>query len=703
MSANRASTHRNPVRAGTWAMVAAAALAVGLAHADPWASSRVVAPLTSTQSASRRLLPTLTDVDVATATIELAPAVGSAVVLQANPAGGHVLLEGDTVLGPADPEAVEGLWASLRMATTVRAVAEGTDAGLGAGGTIRLRWPGQQRELTLGQATADEAGVYGALSGGAEGTAGVWVVENELALLLSQAPRAWLARRAVVADASHIEALAFADGPTVARGADGLWRDGTALLDPHAIETRVERVLSARMDPLLDTPVDTPVDTPAGQDAAPWVTLTDIAGTAYTLATAGSCPGRSDRVVLVRGEGLTGCIDAALVGPWPWPQLVDTRLSPHEYGAVQSIEQRTPTAGTLSRYGGGWRLEETLAGRPVATEVDEAEVFRFYTALHAAEVEVIADAGAQDRVAGLPTEVDWIVRTEHGVAQPLRCWLIPPTETRWCQRGEGPLLRVRTELPALPVSAERFSDRRVVASLSVDDVRAVEILPGPTLASDARTRRQSAHFDLGVWRLDAPEHPDGDDALDTTRLDALIAGVAGLRAAAWTSPPREDPLRIVRLEQVARSGLPDTVEVALHPGCIAVVAGRRAAEISESACRRLSADLLFDDPLSAWIDHAAALEVTQTGGATLALERVGGAWARADGVAMGTLLETLGAMQGWRAEALRQTAGDDTADDEARFTLRVRPRQGAAFEVAVGETWAQVRGADFRYVGPPVF
>lgn len=676
------------IRPGTWAMLGACAVAVGLAWGDPWSDERTVDPLSSNRADGRRLLAEIGDVDVAVASIELAPPAGPVIRLQPDPAGGHRLTAGDEILGPADPEAVEGLWASLRMATTLRAVAEGTETGLPAGGTIALAWPGGQRRLVLGRATADDVGLYGQLEDGAPGTEGLWVVERELGMLLEQAPRAWLAQRAVVIEGVTVEAVVFADGGEVVRGADGLWRADAGILQPDAIETRIERVISARMDPLMPAEgLPTP---------QPWLTLRDVVGTEFPLRTAGACPGREGRVVLVRGPGLAGCIDAALVEDWDLAALLHGRLIPVEYGQVLSIEQRIPDARTLARYGGGWRLEEVIEDREIATELDEAEVYRWYQRLYDAEVERWDGAPP----VGTP-EVTLVLALEQGVALELTCHGVgedADAPTRVCRRDEGPWLRVRQDVGGMVLTPERFAERKLVRGVSSEDARAVEILAGEGLPTGQRPRRQSAHFDLGVWRLDAPVHPDGDDALDSTRLEGLIAAVGGLRAESWAEPPTEPPHRIVRIDQVARSGVPDVVAVAMHEGCVAVVEGQRPALLSETSCRRMNTGLLFDDPLYAWLDRAEGLEITEVGGSTVVLTRAGEAWTRADGQPPGELAAVLEAFGTWRATDVL----DGAPDGATQWVLRVRPNQGKAFEIDIGDRWVQIADADWRYVGGPI-
>jgi hypothetical protein len=101
---------------------------VALVHADPWASTRAPDPLLSTQSVARRLFPTLGEADLARATIACAPRAASC-ASRPDEDGLHQLWRDAAPLGWADSEALEGLWGSLRMATTLRAVAPGSEFG----------------------------------------------------------------------------------------------------------------------------------------------------------------------------------------------------------------------------------------------------------------------------------------------------------------------------------------------------------------------------------------------------------------------------------------------------------------------------------------------------------------------------------------------------------------------------------------------
>ncbi|MCA9712230.1 MAG: hypothetical protein KDK70_40715, partial [Myxococcales bacterium] len=204
----------------TVALLVLAGVSASWAHLDAARQDGPAATLVSTHSAAWRVLPELANRSSEGATVELWPVMGEPVRLRPA-ARGHALWVGDQVLGPADPEAVEGVWDSLRMATTVRAAEEASDAGVGDGGRIVVVLPGDEgtRTIALGRPAPDGSGVYGAIEGGAEGTEGRWVLEQELAILVAQAPEAWLARRAVVVEPAEL--LAVHDGAlTVERGLD---------------------------------------------------------------------------------------------------------------------------------------------------------------------------------------------------------------------------------------------------------------------------------------------------------------------------------------------------------------------------------------------------------------------------------------------------------------------------------------------------
>ncbi len=271
----------------------------------------------STRSSARRVFPTLADVTMETATITLRLAEGTSVAFEPS-ADGHALAVDGIVVGPADPRAVEGLWASLRMATTVRAVSGGPGVGAGSLGSITVAFGGETATVRVGGRTPDDAGRYGQIDNPAFDPDGpqsqTWVLESEMAEILEQAPRAWLARRALLVDPGQVLAVTL-PGATLRRGEDGHWRSEvggvSALLSTDAVEARLGRLVSARLSPLL----------PEGPPRAPqpWIGLEATGARSWSLALAGPCPDGSARTVLVRGEGWPGCIDAALARAWPLP------------------------------------------------------------------------------------------------------------------------------------------------------------------------------------------------------------------------------------------------------------------------------------------------------------------------------------------------------------------------------------------------
>ncbi len=669
----------------TGGLLVAALVAVTWSHLDAGRTQGPSATLVSTKSSAWRVLPELSGLASAGATVELWPAMGDPVRLVSTP-GGHRVLVGERILGPADPEAVEGVWDSLRMATTVRAAAEDSDAALGNGGRIVVQLPddGGTRTLVLGRPTADGAGIYGVVEGGAEGTAGLWVLEQEMSELVQQAPEAWLARRAVVAEPAEVLALVD-DDLRVELGPDGLWRgqlrgSSPAILDRDAVRTRLARLLSARLDPLVDP----------GQDPGePWVTIEGADGIDWALRRHGACEGRSDRILVDRGPGRWGCVDAALVAAWPMPgrpgeepgALLDPHLLPHPYGRVLRIEQRSPEVRVLQRYGGGWRIEETIGDRQAQLSVDEPEVFRWYEALGDAEVTLVEGPAPGE---GTAPDVELNLVTDSTATLRLRCWSEPSLT---CQRDDGPALAVRESALRVAFDAESFAERRLTAVRS-EDVRAIEILAGP---AGPDVLRQSAHFDLGVWRLDAPIHPEGDAALDAMRLEGLLGALGGLRADAWVDDAADvAAVRRLRVERVPRRGQEPVLEVELLPDCVARIAGHRPARMSEGTCRTLGQDLLVEWPLQRIIDTARTLELT-LGGRTTRLQRRGEVWAGPDGAPASEDNAWLDRMHERTSVGVRR----GEPGGEPAWSLRVLPTQGTAFTLEGGADWVRFEGRDW--------
>ena len=632
----------------TWALGLAALGSVLLVTFDPWTDDGG-GGFVSTRSAAKRVFQRAADVSPEAVEITVAPAAGEETRLVPSADGHAVVVDGKTI-GPADPEAVEGLWASLRMATTLRAVAGEVDMGPARKGELTIAFGDEQYGVIVGAPTPDGVGLYGAI--GDE----VWVVEDELGLILDQKPEAWLARRAVVVEPGQVTRVAFSDA-TLTRGKDGLWRSG-GILNTDSVEARIDRLVSARLDPMLPD---------ADAPGEPWATVDAVGDRRWTLRRGGPCPGTSDREVLRRGEGWAGCIDAAVTEPWNVAKMLEPRLLPHAHARVLRIEMAAPARRTLSRKAGDWTLQEA-EGR---SDVQGAEVFRWYTALHDAEVELHTEVVSD-------WDVDLRLVTDSTVELRLRCRTGDPVV---CRRDDGPTLKVRTDDVALVFDRDTFVARQL-APFSTEDARAIEI------TGEGR-QRQSVHFDMGVWRLDAPGHPDGDDALSEIRLEDLLAAVAGARAEAWVGMPSGAPLRTIRVELTPTRDRDSEVVVALHEGCVAVV-GERAGQLSESVCRRLGRDLLHDDAVKYWIETARAIEVRE-GGTTTKFRREEEALVSDDDDAEARArLDTLSAM---RSVAL--VSGDPPG--AALGTLRVLPAKGAAFEVQYAEAWAQIDGVGWFY------
>lgn len=679
-----------------WAAVAIALVAAVHGSEPPQAGA---GGFVSTRSSARRVFPTLSDITLETASLTLARSDGASVVLKPS-ADGHALHVDGVMVGPADPRAVEGLWASLRMATTVRAVSDAAGVGVGSLGTITIEADGVLRTLRVGARTPDDAGRYAEIDNADFDPEGpqrqTWVVEAEMADILDQAPEAWLSRRAVLVEPGQVLVLKVPGGE-MRRGEDGRWRStagddpqSTALLSTDAVEARLGRMISARLSPLLPGG--------ASQPAQPWVSLEGTGARRWTLSLAGPCPDGSARTVLVRGEGWPGCIDEALTGTWPLPgtedpdagSLLEPRLSPYGYGRVLRIEQRLPTRQALARNAGDWRLSTDQGDH----SVDGPDVFAWYATVHDAEVELAPLGTAAPQWA-----VDLEMTTDTTQHMRLRCG--PQGPQRICQRDNGPLLRLLTAGVRLATDVETFADRDLLR-LAVDDVRALEII------AEGRPR-QSVHFDLGVWRLDAPAHPEGDAALSDVLLGEVLAAASSVRVQSWVPRPPGPPLRTLRLEQVPEAGRDTVLVLALWPdpedaqGCIAAL-GEQAGRLTGSVCDRLQQDLLHTDPVKFWLDTARSIEVT-VDGHTSRFERT------VEGL-VGEGPEVEADMQRLRAlaqrrlqslEALPEDASEDAdPQDEAAWTLRVLPKQGERITATVGRDVVSLDGLRWRYRLAPV-
>ncbi|MCR9164821.1 MAG: hypothetical protein ACE37F_15080 [Nannocystaceae bacterium] len=670
------------LRPATWAWLAAA---VGLSAAvhgleEPAGHG---GGFVSTRSSARRVFPTLPEVTVQTATITLARAGGPLVTLEPSP-DGHALRVDGALVGPADPRAVEGLWASLRMATTLRAVSEGSAVGADSLGAISVEVGGELRTLRVGGRTSDDAGRYAEIDNpdfDPEGPVSqTWVVEAEMGDILEQAPEAWLSRRAVLVEPGQVLALRLPAGE-VRRGEDGRWRssvaDTSALLSSDAVEARLGRLVGARLSPLL----------PQGALTEPkvWVQVTGTGGRRWSLALAGPCPDGSGRTVLHRGEGWPGCIDASVTGDWPLPgsgaqgagTLVEPNLSPYGYGRILRIEQRLPSRHALAREVGDWRMSTDEGDRIV----DGPDVFAWYETLRDAEVQLAPQDAAVPAWA-----VELELTTDSTQRMTIRCG--PRGPRRLCQRDEGPLLELRTRDVAVATDVQTFADRDLLR-FAVDDARALEI-------TAAGAPRQSVHFDLGVWRLDAPSHPEGDAALSDVLLQEVLGAAASVRVRSWMPRPVAEPRRSLRIEQTPEEGRDIAVVLDLWAdpddpdACIGAV-GEQAGRLSETTCRRLSQDLLHTDPVQFWLDTARSIEVSAGEGQTSRFER-SPQGLLGDGRQVEEDMQRLRALASRRVVALELAKGAP-----AGWSLRVLPKRGERLEARVEGDTLTITGSGWRY------
>lgn len=666
-------------RALTVALAATAIASAALLRFDPWAGGPAAPMLYSAQSAARRVFPELAEPELARATITLAQTGQAPVTIAPAENGLHVVSAGDRALGPVDAEGLAGLWSSLRMATTLRAVAE--DSPLGPPqGEIAVEVEGKRAAVALYGEASDGVGVYGTIAG-----AGAWVVEPELAAALAQPAGAWVSRRLLPIEAS--EAAAVRVGPLeLARGADGLWRVVTGappyILSEPAVALRLDRIVAAEFEPAPATA--------DGLSVAPWLEVQDRAGRRWEVRLGPACPGDPDRRLVERGLGARGCVEADIDAPWPIeaPEggLVEPQLAPYAYGRVLAVQQESPARRRLRRLGGGWVIEEDGA----LHEVAEPEVFRWWTSVQQAPVELPAQP-----LTGFRPEVDLTVETDSSQTLRLRCG---PAEgaALACRRDEAPPLVVARQEPlALAFSRETFAERKLL-SFGTGDVRELEILPGR--ASDGV--RQSVRLDLGVWRLDAPVHPDGAAALDEVRLEAMLAALQGARAEAWTDRPVTAPVRTIRIERTGSEAL----ALDLHADCVGHVPGQpRAALLPPSTCAALGDDLLYNDPLRFWLGQARRVELSAgTATATAARESIEEAnWAGSGDPA---LLAELGGWDAFRAARLVQGEPRGATATTAKIQRPGRP----TVAVDVGPTiegapaWVRLRAADWYYASGAV-
>ena len=653
----------------TWGLLVAA-VATGIAvHGPPWTGGGRSPAIP--QAAVHPVFPGLSAGDLEHATVSIQRGDGTVIVLQ--PAeDGHAVVVGGERWGPADREALEGLWASLTMATTLRAVSPGAPESPKRGRLV-VQTPGGTMAVDIGSETADGVGVYGTLEH--EGHAR-WVVEPELAVALDPQAQEWLSRRLLPLRASDITEVRFAQGSLV-RGHDGRWRsmvgDQPALLSTPTVEGRLEAVLGANFEPVTTSARD--------ESFRAWMTAIDQAGREHVVEAGDKCD--DDGRLVSRGSGLAGCVDASALASWPLPgtdlgdeasarRWVEPRFLPHDYGRVLSIEQRLPTGMTLRRHGGGWVLHDTA--RAIDHAVDENEVYRWYDALHAATVVPVPET-AQAR---FQADLEWWVHTDSTQVLRVACQVGPDSTT--CRRDDGPILVLEGGFGPLGLDPRQFTPRRL-SSFAVDDVRALEILAGSDKV------RYSVHHDLGVWRLDAPHHPAGDDALDEVALEGMLGRLAALRADQWHDGPIV-PDRTFRLD--FRGGGQPTVEVVLDDQCRVAVGARRPAVIDAATCAQLGGMLLYRDPLRGALGRADSLELRAGDKVLVQARRRGEGW----DAAAPNARDWLAWLDAWRAGELRT----GVAPTDPVVEVRVLPAAGAWTRWKIGEGWARAYGEDWYYV-----
>ncbi len=645
------------VSRATWSWGLAALASVGATGLDAASDAGSEVMIVSDHTGARRVFPSLGDRVVDQASVRLRPVGGDAVDLVPAAGGGHAVVTSGGVAGPADPEAVAGLWSALRMASTVRFVSD-PDAVALERGKIEIELPDQTWTLGLGAPSPDGVGVYGGV--GDER----WVVEAELAVPLSTGPEGWILRRLLPLRPADLSAVTV-DGERLAVGADGLWRGQfrgrPILLAAAAIRARLDRLLGARVHQFLE---------PTTDPGTLWL-MAQTGDAEFELRAQEGCA--PQQLAVDRGPGRWVCIDAGFREAWALDQLVEPRLAPHEYGRVLSVAMGNRT---LRRDGGGWVVETTEGGAPTVESVSEPAVYAWYQALHEATVELDQPPAAS------PSPRTIRVRTDAGVALDLACTAAEAAQ--WCQRDRGPWLRVGGPQLRLAPTAEQLRHRKLL-SLEAGQVTALELLPG----ADRRGVRTSVHLDLGVWRLDAPTHPEGSGALDEVRLESLLATLAGLRAVESAAPSGPSIVRI-RMERGARH---ETLELDVHPNCVVTVVtgGGRSARVRPADCTTLIGPLLHDDPLRGLLRRAVRVELEPTDGASERLRLV------RDGDGFRGPSAGQRELAGWdelRISALRTGPPPSPPLTRARLVSG----EGASWTVERGARWVRLDGADWMYV-----
>jgi hypothetical protein len=685
-------------RPGTIVTLSLAVAAVALTWADPFAKDDAAVLLVNNRSGGRRVFPTLVDADPSRATIELQAPGRPLVRIIPAPDGGHQLMRDDVLLGPVAIDDFDGLWSSLRLATATRKTNSREGLGLGTRGVIRISLPDSNLTLALGEPTSG-GGVYAAFAGAGE----AWVVEAELLGLVEQATETWLSARLLPLDPEFVTGLAWGDELALRRGADGFWRvragGPPGLLSTDAVELRLRRLLRAKLDPFVDR------DAVASESLRPWLVVTTLDGGSRALLVGGECPDHPERRLVDRGPGLLGCVPASLLERWPLHDpdaaMLETRLVPHDYARIVGLGLEAPVQRSLVRRGGEWFYAEGGEDGedrglvPVA----EAEVRRWYQAVGRLEVALaeqalVADPGPESAPPGFTPDWTLVVHADTDELVRVSCRI--GREPAVCVRDGGPQLRVLGEIPRnLVFEVETFAERRLT-NIGAGEIRSLEILPPDTAAAQSGTVRQSVHADMGVWELDAPQHPDDSGAVDQDGLETVLWALRQLRAEAWVEAPIGAPRRRLIVDVVPAQGLHRSVSVTLYDGCVVEVDEHPPAAIAAAQCEALGRDLLFDDPLRFWLERSRGVEVGRIGeDARVFLRRRDEQFVSDDGRALDeALVDQLRAWIDWRSAGLR----DGDPPTPARWTLDVRREFGPPAQVEIGAGWARLRGASWYYV-----
>lgn len=205
--------------------------------------------------------------------------------------------------------------------------------------------------------------------------------------------------------------------------------------------------------------------------------------------------------------------------------------------------------------------------------------------------------------------------TDLGVQYRLDCGRRDPSggSDAWtCRRDGGPLLRVVGAAPDLAFDARTFEDRTLLKFRAVD-VRALELRPGE--GGTPGGVRTSLRSDFGVWRLEAPGHPDQDAALDEVRLEEILTTLSSLRADRWAVEGLGEVVRTINVSLGAsEDGPPREIVVQLDDRCGCQVGDGAVGRLSARDCDVVRGELLYDDPMRAWLRQARSVEGETSGG-----------------------------------------------------------------------------------------